>query len=171
MLDVRESPELQAAALALARASSIVRNDILKDARQATRADWQGALNRRAGSLLEQRVLVRGARVGVTARQVSLKAATSSRPLSGGLVPSARTNGWPGVEFGARTRRKTFTQRSRRGRAYQVTKVINRGLPARQANGRVVFDAASEVGTKLVATMVRTVVDGFRSFADHITPR
>lgn len=144
MLDVRGSRELQATILALRQAQRGIRLDINKDARGRIRPLWQSELNARATA---------------SDRGVTVHAATSRRPLSGGLVPSLQ---WAGAEFGARTKRVEVAQRSRAGRSYRRPLTINRQFPGRQQQGMVAFDAASEVGTKLVAIWVHTVVDGLQ---------
>ena len=109
----------------------------------------------------QQRVIAGGTRANASDRGVTLFAATRSRPLRGGLVPSFE---WPGAEFGARSKRsKEFTQRSRAGRRYRRTMIVGRQFTGRQAHGMVAFDAASKVGTQLVAMWVHTVVDELKA--------
>lgn len=156
MLDVRESRELQATILALRAAQKQIRLGINKEARSRIRPLWQQALNARAHDEMTRRIIVAGARATATDRNVTVHAATSRKPLSGGLVPTWE---WPGAEFGARTKRIEVTQRSRAGRTYRRPLIINRQFKGRQDDGMVAFDAASEVGTKLVALWVHTVVD------------
>jgi len=163
MLDVQRSPELQAAILGMRNAERQVRLDINKEARKTVKPMWLDALRSRSNSRADETILVKGSRVAIGARQVSLRAATSRRPLSGGLIPAEN---WPAQEFGMRTRKATMAATSRKGNRYQVTKTIGRQFPNRTKEGRVAFDASSAVGTKIVASWVRTVVDGFRSFAD-----
>lgn len=156
MLDVRKSRELQATILALRQAERGIRLDINKEARQRIRPLWQQELSGRARDEMTRRIIVAGARATATDRGVTMHAATSRRPLSGGLIPSFE---WAGAEFGARSRRVEVTQRSRAGRTYRRPLVINRQFIGRQQYGMVAFDAASDVGTKLVAMWVHTVVD------------
>ena len=155
MIDARRSPELQAAILACKRVDADLRKAIYAATRQSVNALWLPALGRRASSHMAQRVIVKGARAKVNTEGFSLMAATSRRNLSGGLTPAFQ---WQGVEFGANEKRKTYEQRSRLGRTYQVSKTVNRQFPARQPAGRVAFDAASEVGTKTVVAWVQAVV-------------
>ena len=162
-LDVRASRELQAVLLGLRNAERELRTDINKEARRELRPDWVAALTKRAHGAQDQKVIVRGARVAVGAKQVSFKAATSNRPLTGELLPSLQ---WQGVELGMQNRRQTFQTRSPKGKRYTVTKTVGRGLPGRTGRGRVAFPASSEVGTRLVARWVQTIVDKFRSFAE-----
>jgi len=172
VIRLERSPETAAVLIGLRRARATVRSDILKNTRREVRPMWRSELVSRAHSTLEHRTIVAGSRVGVTQSQISLVAASTGRPLSGGLIPTEnrKPGGWPAVEFGARTRRKTFDQTSPKGRRYTVTKRINVGLPHRNNDGRIAFDASSDVGRFIVASVVRTIVDQFRSFAE-ITPR
>lgn len=159
MLDVRNSRELQATILALRGAQRQIRLGINKETRSRIRPLWQQALSARARDEMTRRIIVAGARATATDRGVTVHAATSRRPLSGGLVPAWE---WPGAEFGARTKRIEVTQRSRAGRTYRRPLTINRQFTGRQQDGMVAFDAASEVGTKIVALWVHTVVDELR---------
>jgi len=156
MLDVRGSRELQATILALRQARRDIRLDINKTARSRIRPIWRSELNARARRPLETRVILAGARATASDRGVTLYAASSGRPLRGGLVPSYQ---WPAVEFGANVRRVRVRQRSRSGRRYERPLTVNRQFQRRLEHGMIAFDAASETGTRLVALWVRTVVD------------
>lgn len=156
MLDVRKSRELQATILALRQSRRDIRQGINKQARQTLNPLWKQELGARAHTRMAQRLILPGARVAATDRGVTLWAANSKRPLRGGAVP---TYDWPGVEFGARSKRIEVQQRSRRGRTYRRPLWIDRQFPGRVPDGRIAFDAASEVGTRLVALWAHTVVD------------
>lgn len=161
MLDINGSRELQATVLALRQAQREIRVDINKTARGRIRPLWQSAVSARARTRLQQRVIAAGTRANASDRGVTLFAATRSRPLKGGLVPSFE---WAGAEFGMSPKpSQPFTQRSRRGRSYSRTMIVGRQFRGRTADGAVAFDAASEVGTKLVAMWVRTVVDELKA--------
>ena len=161
MLDVRQSPELQAALLAFKLASRELKTTLRTGSRQAINAEWVPALTSRAGTF-QTKVLVKGARAKVGNEGFSLTAATSSKALSGGLIPSQQ---WAGAEFGATPKKQTITTRSRKGKAYTMTRTINRQFAARTKQGRVVFDAASTVGTTAVRLWVRAIVDGYTNAA------
>lgn len=159
MLDVRASRELQAAVLAMKAAGRDLRLAIYKESRGQLMSEWVPALQRRATTRQQQAVIVKGARVRTSPDGFSLMAATSRRPLKGGLIPSDR---WQGAELGARTRRAEFTTHSRKGTPYTVRKIINRQFLARVKYGRVAFDASSELVTKAVRIWVRVIVDKYR---------
>lgn len=127
---------------------------MMDDARQNIPPIWDGLISARSRGLQDSATIVSGSAVVVGATGFGVFAAQSSVPLSGGLVPSEQ---WQGVEFGARTRRKSFTTHSRKGKAYTVTKTINRGLPSRQKNGQVAFKAISEAGTALIRGWIESM--------------
>jgi hypothetical protein len=155
MLDVRKSRELQATILALRQAERGIRLNINKTARSTISPLWKSEINQRARTTLQREIIASGARATASDRGVTLYAATSRRPLSGGLVPSFV---WGGAEFGPRSRVVDVTQRSRTGNRYTRPLTINRQFTGRQQQGMVAFDAASDVGTKLVALWVHDVV-------------
>jgi hypothetical protein len=159
VLDVRKSPELQAAILGMKRANKEVRLEIYKRSRAQLGNQWVPALQSRASGAFEQRVLVKGARTKVSTEGFSMVAATSNKKLSGGLVPSSE---YAGAEWGARTRRDTFQQRSPKGTPYTVTKTINRQFRGRQKEGQIVMESASKLGTRLVALWVQIIVTTYR---------
>lgn len=165
MLDVRKSRELQAAIYAVRQANREVRLDIYKRARAELGGEWVPALRQRATTPMQQAVLAKGARARVGTDGFRMMAATSRRRLSGGLIPADQ---WAGSEFGARNRRATFQTRSRKGKTYTVTKTINRQFLDRSKDGRVAFDAASALGTRLVRLWVRVVVDAYRDAFEGI---
>lgn len=162
MIDVRKSPELQAAILGMRRAATDLRRDIYAESRSQLGGAWLPALQARAETKLEQRLILKGARVKVGTDGFNVMAAQSTKALRNGLVPAAD---WPGGEFGARTRMATYQRRSPLGRMHSVTRRVNRQFRARVKNGRIAFDAASEIGTKLVAVWVTVIVTKVREWA------
>lgn len=163
MLDVLQSRELQAVVLTLTAADRVIRNDLNKKARQGIRPVWRSELDSRAATRLENRVILPGATVSPSARGMTLRAATSRKALSGGLVPSYE---WQGVELGMTPKRRTYQTRSRKGNRYTVTRLVGTGLPARKGRGRMAFPAASDTGTKLVGMWVQTVVEALAASPD-----
>ena len=162
MFDVRGIPQLKAAVLALRRANTEVRKGVNAQVRQEIGGRWKTALERRASSRMEQAVIVKGARARAGTDRFSLLAATSRRPLRGGLVPAFE---WAGSEFGARTRQKSVKTRSRKGKPYTATKWVNRQFRGRVTEGRIAYDAASEIGTWAVAQWVKFIVDQYSKAA------
>lgn len=156
LLDVTKSPELRAAILTLRSVPRELRLEMYKRTREQIGGTWKTMLTSNATTEMERSVLVKGARVRTGTDGFTLLAATSKRPLSGGLIPSFE---WAGVEFGARTRREQVSMTSRRGKRFTRTQIINRQFRGRQQEGKVAMDAASATGTKLVAAWVRIVVE------------
>lgn len=136
-----------------------LRKNLYADARQQLGDAWLPALRKRAKTKTETAVIVKGARVKVSTEGFSVTAATSTRALRGGLRPVEHWHAW---EFGGRRRKATIRTRSPKGKPYTVTKTINRQLPGRVKDGRIAFDAASEIGTRLVASFVVSVVGTYR---------
>lgn len=163
MIDVGQSRELQAALLSLKDAEQVVATDINREARGRVRPLWEGALSARAKTSMERAVILPGARANANRRGIRVQAATSRRPLRGGLVP---TFDWPGVEFGARSRWADVAMTSPKGTRYTARKRINRQFRSRQSHGRIAFDAASDIVTKVVGIWVETIVAQYKSFAD-----
>lgn len=155
MLDVTGSREIQATILAIRGAERSIRLGINKEARGAIVPLWRAEVNARARSNMQRAIIAGGVRATASDRGVRLLAATGGKPLSGGLVPSDQ---WQGAEFGARPERVTAT---RKGTTYPLW--VNRQYEARKPHGTVAMDAASKVGTKLVALWVVTTVDYLRT--------
>lgn len=154
-----EGSDLLKAVEALQSTDTTLQVEMQNEARDEIEAAWLPALAARSQNAQDRAVIMGDARAVVSSTQVYLAAAQSETPLSGGLVPY--TN-WPAVEFGARTRKATFPQRSPKGKVYSVTKMINRGLPNRQKYARIAYDAASEVGTRVVGIWYDAIVDRYK---------
>lgn len=155
MLSARGSRELRATALAMKLVARDVRNEINKATRQTMNPVWRDIVARKAGTTLDQRVIAKGARIAPGNPPVAI-AASSTRPLSGGLVPAT---GWQAVEFGAnRSKVLTYQTRSPLGTAYTVRRHTARQMPAVKRSGRVAYSAAAELGPRLASLWVQTVV-------------
>lgn len=159
MLDVQQSPELQAALLALKQANREIKRDINKDARSRLGPIWQERLNAQATSLVDRRALLPGARVQVGDRRVTAKAATSNRPLSGGLRPAVD---YGPLEWGSNRKQKTVEAKSRKGKAYRYTRVQGGQFRPWSKQGHVAMQAVGDLVTEAVAIWVETIVGHFR---------
>ena len=155
MIDVRQSPELQAALFAMKAADRGLRLDIYAEARSTMVPQWTAELEKHAQTPFDRAVILKGARVSVGTQGFNVLAAQSSKALSGGFVPSAN---WYADEFGARRHSVTFKQHSRAGNEYERTMVAGRQLPGRVKDGRIAFKSASIVGTHLVGVWVVAIV-------------
>lgn len=167
MLDVQRSRELQAALLSIKAAEREVRLNINKRARTELRPIWTEALLGHALTRLEVRGIVPGARIAVGARNIRAYAATSTRPLRGGLVPAVN---FAPIEWGARERQKTIQRTSRLGKRHDATITIGRQFRPRSKTGYVAGPAAASVIHRAIAGWVGVIVDEFTQFAD-VTPR
>lgn len=129
-----------------------VRTYMTKAARLAINTLWRPAVDRYASTTMARKVIRTGARGVVQSDTFHLTAATSKRPLSGGLVP---TDSWHGSEFGAVPQEVQVTRDG-----HTRTQVINRQFGPRVAKGRVAYRAARDVGPQVVAAWTSAVVAG-----------
>jgi len=163
IISVRGSDKLRAAVLAMKEADRTLRSDINKATRQVMNPVWRELVAKHATSPLDRAVLVKGARI-VSGNPPALVAATSKRALPGGLIPAQQ---FPAVEFGANTAKKvTYQRRSTRGTQHSVTRRTRRQLPARDRHGRVVYQAAAEIGPRLVALWVQLIIRKYSEAAE-----
>ena len=154
-IDVRKSREFQAAIIAVRQLDKTLRKMVRQHTKAIVEPAWSQALTRRASTSLERRVIVSTAVVAASDRNVTVRAASKGRPLSGGLNPKAD---YPAVEFGASQGTTTYRRRSPRGTTHTVTRHATRQLRARNANGYVFYPAAAEMVPRVAALFVQTVV-------------
>jgi len=155
VISVQGSRELQAAVLAL----KVVDRSLAKDIRAATVSVggpvWKSEVSSRARTHQDQVVLAAGARVA-GGNPPTAVAGSSSKRMRGGARPSELAGG---VEFGAlRNVRTTYTGRSPKGTAYQVTRRTKRQFPNRTPSGRVVFPAFKETAPRMTSLWVQLIV-------------
>ena len=156
MLDVLQSPELQAAILALKVMNRDLRRDIAKEAKPGLTALWTHGLEQRARTNLERRILVPGAKVAVSGQVVRASAATSRRALGNGLVPA---NEYAGAEFGMmHVYRHKVQGRSPRGKAYTYLRHLTQFRADRQKQGHVAYSAARELTPEIISGWVQVIV-------------
>jgi hypothetical protein len=156
VLKVGSSRELQAVVLALKAMDRSLARDLRRDTVKIMNPVWKSLVAEKASWHMDDRVIVKGARIK-GGNPPTMIAAASRRALSGGLVP---VQSWPGFEFGAdRNRTTTYARRNRRsGGSHQVTRHTTRQLARRVPKGRVAFPAAAEIGPRLASLWVQTVV-------------
>jgi hypothetical protein len=150
MLSVGGSRELQATVLALKQMDSTVRKEIYKHTRAQLVPEWREALATEATTLLEQKVILGGTRVELGAEKVTLKAAQSTRKLSGGGSPQRLA---AAVEFGAETRKGTAT---RGGTTY--TRTLNSAFKGRRRQGYVAWPTAAKLAPRFASLWVQTCI-------------
>lgn len=163
MLNVDGTRHTQAAVLAFKAADRDLRRRINTATRASLNPVWRRAVAANARTATDRAVIVKGARIAAGNPPVAI-AASSTRPLRGGLIPAAQ---WPAVELGAaRNQRTTYTRRSPKGRTHTVTRRTRRQLPARDPSGRVALAAFAELGPELVTLWLRVIVRSYYDAAE-----
>lgn len=113
--------------------------------------EWQEGLRDRAVSRLDDKVLVRTARVQVRDTNVVLRS---------GAVGKLKTLTAP-VEFGV-SRDWVTTYQGRRGsKRFPVTRHTVRQLPTRRPKGRVVYPTAANLIPRFASLWVQTIIRTF----------
>lgn len=163
MLRVGDHRAAQAAVLAFKSANRGLRTRINKATRETMNPVWRGLVAEHARTATDRAVVVKGARIAAGNPPVAV-AATSRRPLRGGLVPIEQ---WPAVELGAaRNVRTTYRRRSKNGGTHTVTRRTRRQLPDRTSSGRVALRAAADIGPRLASLWVQIIVRVYRDAAE-----
>ncbi|AYN57559.1 hypothetical protein QEX66_gp11 [Arthrobacter phage Corgi] len=162
--------ELRAAAIGLRLLPRNIRNDLNKNRRAVLNPMWKEAVNARAVTTLDKLVLAKGARVA-PGNPATAMAATSKRPLSGGLVPDNRDQA-VAIEFGTPERQavETYTRKSRKsGKQHKVTRHTKRQLPVIQRKGRVIYAAWRDIAPRIISldaqTIARRIYEAFEGKA------
>jgi hypothetical protein len=166
MLSVKDSPELRAAVLAMKAANRSLRSDINKATRRVLSPIWKQAVESRATYARDARVIAKGAKVKAGNPAVA-QAATSTKALSGGLVPSRN---WAWVEFGSeRTKVSEYTRKNRRnGGTHTVRRHTQRGLPPRYRTGRIAYPAFAEVAPRIISLWVQLIIRKYKDAAEGV---
>lgn len=148
---VGDHPQLLAVVLAYKQLGNGLLRELNGAARTVMNPVWRDTLRAKARTRQDLDVLVKGSRIA-TGNPPAFVAGSSTRPLSGGMVPNTDA---PALEFGAtdRNRRTTY---SRQGAT--VTRRTRRQLPARNDRGRVVMAAVRDVAPRLTSLWVQMFV-------------
>ena len=162
-LDVERSPQLQAAILSLKQADRELRKNINKDVRGQLKPVWAEALRGNVDNRLDVRVISQSNRIAVGTRQITAYAATSKKPLRGGLVPA---DDWAAEDLGMVRRPKRITATSNKGKTFSYTRMQGNQFPRRRNKGRVAFPAASAVIKKAIPIWLETIVSHYVGFAN-----
>ena len=162
MLDVRRSPELQAALLGVRQAHPVVGREINKEARRTLNPDWTAALKGEATSEADDRIIVQGAKTAVSTGRYRSRPQPQAGPQRrpGAQVPVAGAGVWHDREDG--NRQVDVVPR----RQFSGPRIVGRQFPARTKFGRVAYAAAGKVGTRLVRGWVQVIIKHFALFAD-----
>lgn len=165
MLDVGDAPrEVRAAVLALRRADRDLRSKINRATRETLSPVWRGLVQNNAYRRRDGAILAKGARIKAGNPPAGI-AASSRRPLSGGLVPGDQ---WAPFEFGGdRSKVTTYTRLSPRGRSHQVRRHTARQLPPRSRQGHVVYPAVAEIAPRAASLWVQLIVRAYLDAAEE----
>jgi len=150
-INVRESRELQAALLAIASVPREVRAQIRRHTKAMAQPGWQEGLRQRAVSKLDDKVLVRSARVQVRDSNVVLRS---------GAVGKLKAITKP-VEFGADRDAWTVYQGRRGAKPFKVKRHTSRQLAWHRSGGRVVYPTAEELIPRFASLWVQTIIRTF----------
>lgn len=157
-LSVKESPELLATVLAIRSLDRTLQKTIRQHTKAVVAPAWQAALEERATTRLQRRALSSTSVVAVSNQNVTVKAGSKGRKLSGGFDPKVHKHA---AEFGAdKTKPTTYKRRNRGsgGGSHSVTRVVTTGLPDRRKGGYVFWPAAAEMTPRLASLWIQTVV-------------
>lgn len=166
MLQVRDgNAALQAAVLAFKRGDRDLKSTMNKETRARMSPLWKSLVESKAAAqgTTASKVLGKGARIKAGLPPVAL-AATSGRRTRGGLVPG---DDWYAFEFGGqRSKETTYTRRSVKGNAHQVTRHTSRQLPGRKKQGWVVYPSVAEITPRMVSMWIFIIADTYRNAAE-----
>lgn len=158
-IDVRGSDALQDIVLAINQSDREVQRVIRTYTKSELTRPWLEAINQRASTTLERRVISATATVSVSNQNVRIQAAAKGRKLSGGLDPKTD---FPAVEFGAnRGKTTTYTRKGSR-----VKRHTARQMRPRKKGGYVFYPAAGEMIPRLARLWVQTVVKVYGDIFD-----
>lgn len=129
--------------------------DINREAKAAVGPVWARELEAKASTPLERAGLVPGARVSVGDRRVRASAATSRRPLRGGLVPAAN---YGGIEWGANKTLRAVEGKSRKGKRYAYRRFIGTQFKPWTRQGHAAMHAAGDIGPAIVSSWLKVIV-------------
>ena len=150
-IDVEQSKEMQATILALKQMEPTLRKRIYAATREKIVPEWRQELAANAANHLDERVLLGGARVDVSATTLKFKAAQSKKKMSGGASPFDIGHA---VEFGAVWHRAEISATSNRGKNYTYTRTLNKQFKPRRQQGHVAFPAIGRLVPRFAALWV-----------------
>lgn len=143
-----DSP-LVALAHAMRQATTDTKRFIGSETKKAAQPIWFEETRDRAGTRIQQRVLVNSARVGVTATNVTLKSGGVGKLSSGTPVVTLSS----AAEFGMGAQ-KQIASRSKKGKAY--TRSAGNAFGAPRRGGNVVYPAASASIGRFASLWIQT---------------
>lgn len=139
--------------------------DARKQALSAARKDagpiWQDEIAPRAATQLQQAVLVDTARVGVSARDIQLKSATTGKLTTGAPVTDLAA----ATEFGMSPGALIYTH-SRKGKAF--ARRAGNTFDGRTKAGKVVYPSVDAAIPRITSLVIQTIT---RSLLDALNPK
>lgn len=150
-VSVRDSRELQAAVLAIRSVPKEIAKEIRKHTKAMAQPEWQKGLASRAKSRMDDKVLVRTARVQVRDTNVVLRSGATGK-----LKDLTRP-----VEFGSDREQWNEYESSRKGTRFKVKRHTARQMAWRRKEGRVVYPTANDLIPRFAALWVQTVIRTF----------
>lgn len=162
-IDVRGSDALKDMVLAINQSGRDVQRVIRLYTKSELTRPWLEAINKRASTALERRVISSTATVSVSNQNVRIQSAAKGRKLSGGLNPKTE---FPAVEFGAN--RNKVTSYTRKGHRVKRRTAVQ--MRPRNKSGYVFYPAASEMIPRLARLWVQTVVKVYGDIFDGRKP-
>lgn len=163
MLKVGDDARLDAVILGLKLVERDVRNKISRSTRAELKPIWQQEMAQQLAGTDRFTAIVLGKGLVSGGNPPIMRAATSRRARSGGLIPD---RDYYLAEFGGRTTLYSRYQRTRRGGApHNVRRRTMLGLPQTTPQGRVAYPAAAETAPRMASLWVQIFV---RSVYDAI---
>lgn len=167
-MDIRYEvdPEMGRLLNLFGNATQATQEAALSEAESEIDKTWVSALTAHAGTELEQRMIVDGARADMLGPSSFELVAGIGGPVSGGL--GTGSDDWAAAEFGmdpkqidAPTRRKTMILNGRPFRA-RTTIWVGKNLKPRNPDGYVAMPTIRERGPRYVAAMIRGLINVLR---------
>jgi hypothetical protein len=154
-IDTQQSAEIQGTVLALKQMEPETRKRVYKATRDKLVPEWRQELADNANGHLDEKVLLSGARMDVSATTVKFKAAQSKKKMSGG---AATVDIGHAIEFGGTWHRGEVSATSNRGKRYNYTRMLNKQLKPRRQQGHVAFPAIGRLVPRFAALWVGITV-------------
>lgn len=153
----------QAAVLAMKAADRDLKRDINRATREEMNPVWRSLVSANATRPIDARVLGKGARIAAGNPPQAI-AASSTRALSGGLIPADR---WHPFEFGSHPEKvSTYTRTSTRGTRHTVTRHTRRQFRRRNPKGQVIMPAFAQIAPRMVSLWVQLIVRKYHEAAE-----
>lgn len=155
------SREIQLLVLTLREAEPEIRKAINKASKDTITTIWKQQIletsNATGGKTQKARIklIAKTAKVTVGNKGVTLTAATTGQPLSGGL--SGKTN-WQGLEFGATADKATVSFTNGAGTQYTQVRNVFAQLDFRRKKGYLFYPAARKAVPRILSLWVQTSV-------------